>query len=72
MAMEKAAYRAAVIGAINVATRILAARFIVLVAVLGGIALSWNVLSDPNQLKIWVIAFYLGIIGATVLLSLKG
>ena len=70
--VEKAAYRKQVMLALNVSFRILSARFIVLVAVLGGIALSWNVLGDPQQLKLWVVAFYLGIVGATVFLSLKG
>jgi hypothetical protein len=71
--IHRAAWRAGVLGSLNFAAKILAARAIVLIAVLGGIGLTWTALADPNGYRIGVMAIYaVGAIGGSVWLAAKG
>lgn len=45
-------------GALNVAVQILALRLIVLVAVLGGVALSWYSLSNIDLIRVALLSVY--------------
>jgi hypothetical protein len=56
--MHRAAWRAGVLGSINVLTRVLAARLIVLVAVAGGIWLTWVALGNPTIDREIILAIY--------------
>jgi hypothetical protein len=57
-------------GAASVLTAVLAQRLIVLIAVLGGIALTWLGLEDPNAYKIGSLAVYvLGVVLPAVWLA---
>lgn len=68
--IERAAWKQGVLGAMNVAAQILAARLIVLIAVVGGIGLSWQALGDPNPSRAIVLAIYaLLVVGPTVWLA---
>jgi hypothetical protein len=68
--VERAAWRAGVIGAVNVASMILAARLIVLISVLGGIVLTWTALADPNGYRLGALAIYsLCVVGSSVWLA---
>jgi len=59
-----------VLGAVNVLTKVLAARLIVLVGVAGGIALAWLALSDPDPLRLGVLAIYaIFVVGPSVWLA---
>lgn len=62
--MHRAAWKAGVIGALNMAATILAARVIVLVAVVGGILLTWTALADPQLYRL----LSLGVYGALIVL----
>jgi hypothetical protein len=55
---ENLAYRAAVIGAINVLLRVLAVRVILLVTLAGSIALTALCLRDPDLLRLAALAIY--------------
>lgn len=46
------------LGALNIATAILSARLIVLVAVVGGISLSYPALNNPDWFRIGFLAVY--------------
>lgn len=52
------AWRQGVLGALTVAIRILAARAILLFSVLGAIALACIALSDPDYIRLGVLALY--------------
>lgn len=56
--ISRAAWRAGVLGALTVASRILAARAILLFSVLGAIALACIALRDPNYIRLGVLALY--------------
>jgi hypothetical protein len=47
-----------VLGALNVAAAILAVRFVVLVAVAGGIALTWYALANPDPWRLGALGLY--------------
>ena len=55
---ENLAYRAGVIGAVNVVLRVLSVRLILLVAVAGGIGLTWAALQSPDQNRLIALAIY--------------
>jgi hypothetical protein len=55
---ENLAYRAAVIGAVNVLLRILSMRVILLISVVGGIGLAVVVLQQPDVLRLGVLGIY--------------
>ena len=54
----RAAWRAGVLGALTVAIRILAARSILLFAVLGAIGLAWLALSAADYVRLVALALY--------------
>ena len=56
--IERSAWRAGFIGAMNAVGLVLAARLTLLVAVSGGISLAWIGLADPNPLKLGILAIY--------------
>jgi hypothetical protein len=51
-------YRTGMLAGINVLTAVLAVRMIVLVAVVGGIGLTFQALSAPDPLKVIALAVY--------------
>jgi hypothetical protein len=57
-AVERAAWKQAVLGTLNLAAMILAARLLVLVAVLGAILLAWNALADPQIFRVVALGVY--------------
>jgi hypothetical protein len=56
--VHRAAWKAGVLGAINVAVAVLAARLVVLVAVIGGIALTWLALAIPDPMRLGALGIY--------------
>ena len=56
--VSRAAWRQGVLGALNLAVTILAVRLIVLVAVAGGIALTWLALQEPDPMRLGTLAIY--------------
>ena len=56
--ISRAAWRAGVIGSLTVAIRILAARSILLFAVLGAIGLAWLALSAADYVRLVALALY--------------
>ena len=56
--VHRAAWKAGVLGAINVLVLVTAARIIVLVAVGGGIALTSIALGDPSPWRLGALAIY--------------
>jgi hypothetical protein len=56
--IHRAAWKAGLLGALNVATAILAARLVVLVAVIGGIALTWLALAVPDPVRLGALGIY--------------
>jgi hypothetical protein len=71
--IHRAAWKAGVLGALNVLARVLSARWIVMMAVAGGILLTTQALANPDVLKLGVLAIYaLGIVAPVVFLSARG
>lgn len=58
--LELEAWKAGVIGALNIATRILAVRVILLVAMIGGIALTGICLLNPDPYRLIALSIYCG------------
>ena len=56
--MHRMAWKAGVMGALNVIAALLAARMIVLVSVSGGIALTWAALGQPDPWRLGALAIY--------------
>jgi len=56
--MSRAAWRAGVIGGINVLVAVLAVRLILLLAVAGAVALTWLAAEQENQYRIAALAIY--------------
>jgi hypothetical protein len=56
--VHRAAWKAGVMGAVNVLTSVLAVRFTVLIAVAGGIVLTSMALSSPDPYKLGTLAIY--------------
>lgn len=56
--LTRTAWRASVLGALNVITAVLAVRLIVLVGVGGGIALTYIALQQPDQWRLGALAIY--------------
>lgn len=56
--MHRAAWKAAVMGALNVLVQVLAVRMILLVAVVGGIFLTWLALQAPDPYRLGALAIY--------------
>ena len=71
--LHRAAWKAAMLGSLNVLVAVLAVRFIVLVAVAGGIALTWVGLAQPDTYKLGLLAIYAsGVVIPVVWLSATG
>ncbi|HEY2530288.1 MAG TPA: hypothetical protein VGJ20_20520 [Xanthobacteraceae bacterium] len=56
--LHRAAWKAGVLGALNVATVILAVRLTLLVSVGGAISLTWLALRDPDPYRLGALAVY--------------
>lgn len=55
---HRAAWKAGVLGALNVLTMVLAARMMVLVAVAGAIALTWLTMGNPDPYRLIGLGIY--------------
>lgn len=65
-----AAWKQGFVGALNAVMLVTAARMIVLVAVLGGIGLTWLTLLEPNPYKLGALGIYaVAIVGSAVWLA---
>lgn len=62
--MTRRAWRASVIGSLNVAALILAVRFVLLLAVAGAAALALFALQSPDPMRLGVLAIYM--LGAVI------
>ena len=70
--ISRAAWRAGVLGSLTVAIRILAARSILLFAVLGAIGLAWLALSASDYVRLAALALYtITVVGPLVWLAGK-
>lgn len=56
--MSRAAWRAAVIGSLNVAAQILAARLVLLLSVVGAFALGWRAVSGGQPMQLGAVGLY--------------
>lgn len=56
--IHRAAWKAGVMGALNVVTALLAARLILLVAVVGEFVLAWTALANPDPYRIAALMIY--------------
>jgi hypothetical protein len=56
--MERAAWKAGLLGALSTATALLSQRLIVLVSTVGGIGLTYLGLHDPDAYKLGALAIY--------------
>ena len=45
-------------GTINVLSKVLASRILVLVAILGGVGLTWLALANPDPMRLGVLGIY--------------
>ena len=71
--LHRAAWKAGVMGALNVIIAVIAVRLIVLVAVSGGIALTWLALQNPDLYRLGALAIYCGaVVVPSVWLSSSG
>lgn len=72
-AVTRAAWKAGVLGAVNMLAMVLAARLIVLVAVAGAISLTWLALQQPEPMRLGALAIYcVAVVIPTVFLALRG
>lgn len=67
--VHRAAWKAGVIGAMNALALVLAARFAVLVAIVGGIVLTAIALTSPDPYKLGALAIYAAFIVPTIWLA---
>lgn len=65
--LTRAAWRASVLGALNVITAVLAVRLIVLVSVAGGIWLAFIALQNPDEMRLGVLGIYSAVIVVPVI-----
>jgi hypothetical protein len=56
--IARTAWKNAVLGSLNIMCKVLAARFIVLVAVTGGISLAWVALNGSDIFKLATLGIY--------------
>ena len=71
--IHRSAWKAGVLGALNVAARVLAARMIVLIAVSGGIFLAYRVVGQPDWLHVAILSVYaIGVVGPSIVLAVIG
>lgn len=55
---HRAAWKAGLIGGLNVAALILSARFILMASVLGAIGLTWLAIAAENPMRLGAVALY--------------
>jgi hypothetical protein len=60
--IHRANWKAGVLGALNVATAILAVRLILLSSVLGAIGLTYLVLREPDPYRLAALGVYAGVV----------
>jgi hypothetical protein len=60
--IHRASWKAGMLGALNAATAILAARLILLVAVCGAIGLTYLVLREPDPYRLAALGVYAGVV----------
>lgn len=71
--IHRAAWKAGMLGAVNVMAKVLAARLIVLVAIVGGIMLALPALSNPDWVRMAILGVYcLGVVFPAVALAAWG
>lgn len=71
--MHRAAWKAGVLGAFNLVVKVLAARFIVLIAVVGGIMLAYPALDHPDWFRLGILSVYcVGVVLPAVVLAALG
>lgn len=58
--VHRSAWKAGVLGALNVLIQVVSARLIVMVAVVGGIALTSMALTTPDLFRLGALAIYAG------------
>jgi hypothetical protein len=69
-AIHRAAWKAGVLGTLNVLFAIVAARLIALVATIGAIVLAWVVMASPDPFRLGALAiFAVGVFAPTVWLA---
>lgn len=55
---HRAAWKAGVMGALGVVTQVLALRLLVLVAIIGGVGLTWMALAQPDPFRLGALVIY--------------
>jgi len=71
--IHRNAWKAGVLGALNMAALVLASRLIVLIAVAGGIVLAYPALDHPDWFRIGILAVYCaGVVLPAVWLAASG
>jgi len=66
---DRKVWRAGVLKQFDIACKVLAARFIVMIALLGGIGLTFVTLHNPNQMQLYAMGIYGLMVGACVWLA---
>jgi len=61
-AMTRAQWQAGVMGSLNVVVAILAVRLILLVAVVGSIALTWEAVAAPDPWRLAALGIYAAVV----------
>jgi hypothetical protein len=68
--IERAVWKQGLLGALNAITAVLAQRLIVLVAVCGGIWLTFLALHEPDIFKLGALLIYaIGVVGSSIWLA---
>lgn len=68
--IERAAWKRGMLGGLNAVMLVVAARMIVMIAVLGGIFLTWLALQNPDPYRLGALGIYtFGVLGSTVWLA---
>lgn len=60
--VHRSAWKAGVMGALDVAIRVISVRLVLLVAVAGGIALTWLCIAEPDPYRLGALGIYAGAI----------
>lgn len=66
--IHRAAWKAGVLGALNLATRILAVRMILMIAVIGAIALTFSALLEHDMFRLIALGIYCAIVVVPVVI----
>lgn len=71
--IHRAAWKAGMLGSINVLVKVLAARAIVMIAVIGGIVLALPALNQPDWFRVGILAVYcVGVVFPAAVLAALG